>query len=189
MPTTSDKPHHELKVAILYSNINGSFNKKSITSTYFNSHILCQRSLVKITFSCQSWYPPVWTNEYWWTAMTQFSQPWNHKWRTLPESDKRYLNKLLSAKTKWSSWYLQFADKYCWIVFMWNRYGSHVSSIFETFSPVSRFWTKITEHNFLRFLFCFDNPNEFEMKRKKDMKRILELTQGIPKRAAHQWIT
>ena len=36
-----------------------------------------------------------------------------------------------------------------------------------------------------RFLFCFDNPNEFEMKRKKDMKRILELTQGIPKRAIH----
>ena len=37
-------------------------------------------------------------------------------------------------------------------------------------------------------MFCFDNPNEFEMKRKKDMKRILELTQGIPNRVA-QWIT
>ena len=37
-------------------------------------------------------------------------------------------------------------------------------------------------------MFCFDNPNEFEMKRKKDMKRILELTQGISNRVA-QWIT
>ena len=73
---------------------------------------------------------------------------------------------------------------------MRNRHRSNVS--FHLLSIIKRYlhfdWSSNHQlENFIfnefSFLFCFDNPNEFEMKRKKDMKRILELTQGIPKRA------